>query len=259
MPGHQPPVSGPARGANLPACSRQRGLATDWHRCPRGTPETTAANAKAPNDWPEHWEGRAKDDVLRVLYSRAQAVVVDVPQPGSSRILGVMSDPQTGHGGPDHTHGHVHASRPGLRLGADDYVVRPFSPLELAARVDAVLRRARPGGADGLLSFGAGGLVIDQAGRSPRPSHPCRTGMNTRTDPNNRSTEPAVSAGQGFLQRIRFASCLMIGETVPATDVSANLRHRRRQRLQTLRGDTYQAELRHFADMIRPWGDQLKK
>ena len=30
----------------------------------------------------------------------------------------------------------------GLRRGADDYVVKPFSPAELVARVDAVLRRA---------------------------------------------------------------------------------------------------------------------
>jgi DNA-binding response OmpR family regulator len=32
----------------------------------------------------------------------------------------------------------------GLKMGADDYVVKPFSPGELSARVDAVLRRSRP-------------------------------------------------------------------------------------------------------------------
>lgn len=32
----------------------------------------------------------------------------------------------------------------GLELGADDYVVKPFSPRELAARVRSVLRRTRP-------------------------------------------------------------------------------------------------------------------
>jgi len=34
----------------------------------------------------------------------------------------------------------------GLELGADDYVTKPFSPRELAARVRTVLRRARAGG-----------------------------------------------------------------------------------------------------------------
>ncbi len=43
----------------------------------------------------------------------------------------------------------------GLDLGADDYVVKPYSPREVVARVNAVLRRApgRPG--DGPLEFGA--------------------------------------------------------------------------------------------------------
>src|ERR671910_469494 len=50
----------------------------------------------------------------------------------------------------------------GLSLGADDYVVKPFSPRELAARVAAVLRRVEESSGDGdqrVLSFD--GLRID--------------------------------------------------------------------------------------------------
>ena len=36
----------------------------------------------------------------------------------------------------------------GLEIGGDDYVVKPFSPRELSARVKAVLRRFQPAGAD---------------------------------------------------------------------------------------------------------------
>jgi two-component system, OmpR family, phosphate regulon response regulator PhoB len=47
----------------------------------------------------------------------------------------------------------------GLELGADDYVVKPFSPKELLARVRAVLRRSRPGPDAPRLAFGE--LTID--------------------------------------------------------------------------------------------------
>ncbi|WP_046381823.1 two-component system response regulator CreB [Pseudomonas veronii] len=38
----------------------------------------------------------------------------------------------------------------GLEIGADDYVVKPFSPREVAARVRAILKRVGPGVAPGL-------------------------------------------------------------------------------------------------------------
>jgi two-component system phosphate regulon response regulator PhoB len=41
----------------------------------------------------------------------------------------------------------------GLDSGADDYVVKPFSPSELVARLRAVIRRARPNAADNLLRY----------------------------------------------------------------------------------------------------------
>ena len=43
----------------------------------------------------------------------------------------------------------------GLEGGADDYVTKPFSPRELLARVQAVLRRSSPTAAGGVLEAGA--------------------------------------------------------------------------------------------------------
>jgi DNA-binding response OmpR family regulator len=56
----------------------------------------------------------------------------------------------------------------GLRLGADDYLAKPFNPHELTARVAAILRRTRPGAAaegDAILSLGEGRVVLDPSSR----------------------------------------------------------------------------------------------
>ncbi len=64
----------------------------------------------------------------------------------------------------------------GLDVGADDYVVKPFSMVELVARVRAVLRRIRPGLAQE--SVAAGDIVIDRTGHRVR-----RAGAEVRLGP----------------------------------------------------------------------------
>ena len=54
----------------------------------------------------------------------------------------------------------------GLKMGADDYVVKPFSAAELSARIESVLRRAHQRGTpEGAARLDVDGLVIDPATR----------------------------------------------------------------------------------------------
>ena len=56
----------------------------------------------------------------------------------------------------------------GLELGADDYVVKPFSPRELAARVNGVLRRSTAKGTTPPRLLELGELTIDTLAREVR-------------------------------------------------------------------------------------------
>ena len=61
----------------------------------------------------------------------------------------------------------------GLAMGADDYVVKPFSPRELVERVKAILRRSRPAAAVPAAVFSFNGLELDpEKHKVARDGHP---------------------------------------------------------------------------------------
>lgn len=53
----------------------------------------------------------------------------------------------------------------GLNAGADDYLPKPFEPMELLARVRAILRRTQSGQRDPLTAIESGGVRLDPATR----------------------------------------------------------------------------------------------
>ena len=73
----------------------------------------------------------------------------------------------------------------GLDTGADDYLTKPFSMVELMARIRAVLRRIRPGLADDRLNHGD--IVVDRVSHRVK-----RAGQEVHLGPRPR---PAAARG----------------------------------------------------------------
>ena len=110
--------------------------------------------------------------VASVIERRPDVLVLDVMLPGFSG-LEVMRRVREQEGPAPGiilltARGEEHDRVSGLRQGADDYLVKPFSPAELVARVGALVRRlAVHGGpfAPGGPPLVFDGLVVDLAGR----------------------------------------------------------------------------------------------
>ncbi len=112
------------------------------------------------------FEAESGEDGLAILAtSRVDVVVLDVDLPGLDGFAVLRAIRQTSlvpvllltAAGDE-------ADRVlGLEIGADDYVVKPFLPRELVARVRGLLRRVAPAAPNPVLTFG--NIVIDTAAR----------------------------------------------------------------------------------------------
>lgn len=102
------------------------------------------------------WVRSGEDALLRLEQLRPSLVILDIGLPGKDgfdvcrAVRARSSVPIVMLTARDEEPDRV----AGLEVGADDYVTKPFSPRELAARVKAVLRRSEPAATAQTLQLG---------------------------------------------------------------------------------------------------------
>jgi len=190
----------------------------------------------------------------QIAADRPDLVVLDLSLPGVGGLDVLRQVRQSEiHGGPPPLPVIVLSGRSGetdrivgLDLGADDYLVKPFSPGELAARVRSVLRRS---GGTTDATIDVGGLVVD-----PRTHRVTADGRPVALTAREfdliaflaRHPRQVFTRSQ-LLQRVWHSEPEWQGEAT-VTEHVHRLRHKieadpsRPQRLRTVRGVGYQLE-----------------
>ena len=100
-------------------------------------------------------------------------MILDLMMPFMDGMTCLREVPRPPHQHPGHhpdRRGEEYDKLAGLESGADDYVVKPFSPRELVARVRAVLNRTMPRPTEAADTMTFGELTIDTASHTVRVS-----------------------------------------------------------------------------------------
>jgi two-component system KDP operon response regulator KdpE len=141
--------------------------------------------------------------VKRFREERPDLVLLDLAMPGpdgftvTGRMRAIADTPVLVVSGESAEEAKVRA----LRIGADDYLVKPFGRAELLARIAAVMRRAGRASAPGQERLEADGLVLDPGRHEARVGdRPLRL-----TPTEHRILEALIRAGGDVVPHLQLA------------------------------------------------------